>query len=488
MTEADDVKREGGSAAGEESNPPARTFRLPGAVSDDPDAVLSGDVGEPRAAEPSGEQVGEELRRTRESFDQTIADVAASLNIRHVYLQALEDGDFDKLPGTTYAVGFLRSYADYLGLDSKDLARRFKEEMAGRQDATQLVFPVPTSESRLPGAALILVSLVLCALAYGTWSFFTKPEPQVAELVPAVPNRLQGLLDEEAGTLPGGANGAQAEATASNLNGSEVSAKIALADGGPKEALPVAAPENGARGDEAASNGAASDGADEPAPAAADFEVPAYEAAPLAEAETLAARQPEPAAEPEPAPEPAVAPVAEAGRQSETVPASLPSVAAAPRPAAAEPEAAPSVSAAPEAAAQQTAGGEAASTGPLPIPKPPELDPAPAAAGTQTAARAREPRVYGAENDTSRIVLRATQDSWVQVRAGTDELLLTRVLQAGDTYRVPDRLGITLQTGNAGGVEVLIDGRNLGPLGPAGSVRRNVQLEVDRLVSGATQR
>ncbi len=478
MTEADKLKREGDPAAGDDSSPPSRTFRLPDAAGD-PDTALP-DVGETWAAEPLGEPVGEELRRTRESFDQTLADVAASLNIRHVYLQALEDGDFDKLPGATYAVGFLRSYAEYLGLDSKDLARRFKEEMAGRQDATQLVFPVPASDSRLPGAALILVSLVLCALAYGTWSFITKPEPQVAELVPAVPNRLQGLLDEE--VPPGGANGAEPETAAATVSGSEVSAKISLADGGAEDVQPAAVPENGAR-DEAVPGGAA----DEPTPAAT-FEVPAYEAAPLAEAENLAAR------EPDPAPLPQLAP--EAGRQSETAPTSSAVEATAPRPAdspaaAAEPEAAESVSAAPKPpapAAPEAAGGEVAAASPLPIPKPPVIDAAPATAATQTAARTREPRIYGAENDTSRITLRASQDSWVQVRAGADELLLTRVLQAGDTYLVPDRLGITLQTGNAGGLDVLVDGRNLGSLGPVGSVRRNVELEVDRLVSGATQR
>ena len=63
-----------------------------------------------------------------------------------------------------------------------------------------------------------------------------------------------------------------------------------------------------------------------------------------------------------------------------------------------------------------------------------------------------EPRVYGSENGGSRITLRATQDSWIQVRAGPDELLLTRVLRAGDTYLVPNRLGVTMQTAIANAI------------------------------------
>jgi cytoskeleton protein RodZ len=67
------------------------------------------------------------------------------------------------------------------------------------------------------------------------------------------------------------------------------------------------------------------------------------------------------------------------------------------------------------------------------------------------------------------------------VQGPSEELLLTRILRAGDTYRVPDRGDITLMTGNAGGLEVIVDGENLGVLGKAGAVRRDIPLEPDRL-------
>ncbi len=80
-----------------------------------------------------------------------------------------------------------------------------------------------------------------------------------------------------------------------------------------------------------------------------------------------------------------------------------------------------------------------------------------------------------------RVVLRATQDSWVQVRNASNASIFTRVLRAGDTYEVPDQPGLTLLTGNAGGLTVLVDGQEVPKLGRSGQVRRNVSLNPDSL-------
>lgn len=96
---------------------------------------------------------------------------------------------------------------------------------------------------------------------------------------------------------------------------------------------------------------------------------------------------------------------------------------------------------------------------------------------------ARAPRAYGAENTDARIVVRAIGDSWVQVTDG-DDVLLTRLLRAGDTYRVPNRPGLTLNTGNAGTLEFSVDGNIAPPIGPTGAVRRDVALDPERLLTG----
>jgi cytoskeleton protein RodZ len=72
--------------------------------------------------------------------------------------------------------------------------------------------------------------------------------------------------------------------------------------------------------------------------------------------------------------------------------------------------------------------------------------------------------------------LRATTDSWIQVRNG-DVLMLTRLLRKGEVYRVPEQKGLTLMTGNAGGVEVLVNGEVMPPLGAPGAVASGIPLD-----------
>ena len=65
-----------------------------------------------------------------------------------------------------------------------------------------------------------------------------------------------------------------------------------------------------------------------------------------------------------------------------------------------------------------------------------------------------------------------------------NELLVTRLLRAGDSYVVPGRSGLKLSTGNAGALEILVDGVAVPSIGGEGTVRRNVVLDADRLMAG----
>jgi transcriptional regulator with XRE-family HTH domain len=64
-------------------------------------------------------EFGSSLREARVRRGVELAQVAAETRIRRRYLQALEEERFELLPGSVYARGFLRAYADYLGLDSQ---------------------------------------------------------------------------------------------------------------------------------------------------------------------------------------------------------------------------------------------------------------------------------------------------------------------------------------------------------------------------------
>ncbi len=70
--------------------------------------------------------IGEILRSTREAKGITLEQAEEDTKIRKRYLQALEDGDYDIIPGRVYAKGFLRNYATYLGLNQEEIMMEYK--------------------------------------------------------------------------------------------------------------------------------------------------------------------------------------------------------------------------------------------------------------------------------------------------------------------------------------------------------------------------
>jgi cytoskeleton protein RodZ len=110
--------------------------------------------------------------------------------------------------------------------------------------------------------------------------------------------------------------------------------------------------------------------------------------------------------------------------------------------------------------------------------------PVPLATGAMAAPRAEEPHAYGAIDGTARIVIRATSDSWIQIRSADQAPIFTRTLKAGESYLVPDRPGISMRTGNAGGLEITVDGKPTASIGPNGAIR-TIPLEPQALLAKA---
>jgi cytoskeletal protein RodZ len=73
-------------------------------------------------------QLGERLRTARESQGIGLAQAAVETRILQRYLVALEDGDFQHLPGDVYARGFLRNYGAYLGVSAEELIDLYRRE------------------------------------------------------------------------------------------------------------------------------------------------------------------------------------------------------------------------------------------------------------------------------------------------------------------------------------------------------------------------
>lgn len=392
---------------------------------------------------PRAGDVGALLRVTRERADLTLRDVAEALRIRHAHLEAIEAGDYDRLPGATYAVGFVRAYADHLGLDSNEIVRRFKTESAIQPSRNELEMPIPVSDGGLPSGAAVVVGLLVIGAIYGAWYLASSTDRPVAEIVQEVPDRFMALLDIGP-------------------------------DGEPAAPAPEDTPASGQQVD----LGAAPDEPAIEAPAPAEDTAPEPPSEPDPEPEVAAPAPSPEAAVPDPAPEPEVA---ETPEPPPAVPAPEPTAeedAMAEAPTPPEPVAEPQPEPEPEPEVAEPAPAPVAP----PAPEVAEETDAPPAE-QDLAAIPEGGRVFGEENVGARVVLRAREDSWVQVR-DSEGLLLTRLLRAGDSYRVPQRDGLRLMTGNAGGLLIEVDGQPLPPLGGTGEVRRNIPLDAAALQSG----
>src|SRR5277367_4838810 len=73
-------------------------------------------------------RLGAELQAARQKLGWELPQLAASLRIRQAYLEAIETGRVAELPGSTYALRFVRTYAAALGLPGEEMARRFRAE------------------------------------------------------------------------------------------------------------------------------------------------------------------------------------------------------------------------------------------------------------------------------------------------------------------------------------------------------------------------
>src|SRR5580698_374566 len=143
---------------------------------------ISGDADSPL------ETVGQDLRAARQRRGDDLATVSRNLKIRKDHLEAIEEDRFEALPGRTYAVGFVRTYSDYLGLDSVQNVERFKAEIAGRGETPRtLNLHADTEESKLPQGWIVIAVVVLGLVAYGAYHLAVSADSLLRPPVASVP-------------------------------------------------------------------------------------------------------------------------------------------------------------------------------------------------------------------------------------------------------------------------------------------------------------
>lgn len=100
---------------------------------------------------PNGEaKIGAILEKARKQRGLTLDEAEHATKIRKRYLDGLEREDFGVLPDAVYARGFLKTYANYLGLDGDDLARQLKDRRRSRRERTFAYGTPKTSEFDKP--------------------------------------------------------------------------------------------------------------------------------------------------------------------------------------------------------------------------------------------------------------------------------------------------------------------------------------------------
>ncbi|WP_147291750.1 helix-turn-helix domain-containing protein [Sphingorhabdus pulchriflava] len=149
--------------------------------------------GAPENAEFRFQTVGEQLKAAREAQGLSLTEVASRTRVPMRHLDAIERSEFSALPGTTYTVGFARSYAKVMELDDVKLANDLREELAqGGYQGTTARMPAyePADPARVPprwlawsAAALALAVLI----AYFVWRSFAlssdAPSPEATKVI-----------------------------------------------------------------------------------------------------------------------------------------------------------------------------------------------------------------------------------------------------------------------------------------------------------------
>jgi len=150
------------------------------------------------------ETVGERLRAEREKNGLSIKDVEMAISIRALYINAIEEGNYTIVPGEVYLKGFIRNYANYLGLDGQEMVASYRlaQQPLTPEVVETSVEPEPTvprkhSTNNNSGKLLIISLLVVCVAGVAWWAFAsqsptkeplsTKQQEKVPAPVPTAP-------------------------------------------------------------------------------------------------------------------------------------------------------------------------------------------------------------------------------------------------------------------------------------------------------------
>ncbi len=116
--------------------------------------------------------VGMFLKYTRMKQKKSIEAVSDALCIRKIYIKALEEDDYQTLSPIPYGIGFVRSYAKYLGLNADKIAQYYKQQSTPQKEKPVPVVVETHSETAMPSRRQIYIALLAILLLYLLWLLF----------------------------------------------------------------------------------------------------------------------------------------------------------------------------------------------------------------------------------------------------------------------------------------------------------------------------
>lgn len=109
-------------------------------------------------------EIGSSLKQFRESQNQSLVDLSERTRIQVRLLQAIENGKLETLPEPIYIKGFIRRYAEVLGLDGDQVAQEFPTAFVSQAPAKARRWSLPTAQLRPIHLYLLYFGLVICSV------------------------------------------------------------------------------------------------------------------------------------------------------------------------------------------------------------------------------------------------------------------------------------------------------------------------------------
>ncbi len=186
--------------------------------------------------------LGSLLKSRREECGLSVQELATRTRIRRTYLQALEANCFDIFPGETYLIGFLRVYAQSLGLQPASLLAMYEEQVAGSAAPGEIppAPPDPPPAFRrqrkrggfLPWLAIGLLTAAALVLVTLKPAVSEKPAPAAPDLISTVVKPAEAAPAQEIhANLPAVATAAATAGVASSMTRSATAETAAAKDG-----------------------------------------------------------------------------------------------------------------------------------------------------------------------------------------------------------------------------------------------------------------